>query len=80
VFCVGLPAERHNKRERERENLFDGSFSEFQKDGKKRGEIKMNFSKKDTSQEEETKYIYPAAMSNLHVCICDDLFSFFTMM
>ncbi len=34
----------------------------------------MNFSKKDTSQEEETTYNYPAAMSNLHVCACDDLF------
>jgi hypothetical protein len=40
----------------------------------------MNFSKKDTSQEEETTYNYPAAMSNLHMCACDDLFSFFTMM
>jgi hypothetical protein len=28
------------ERERERENLFDGSFSEFQKDGKKEGRSK----------------------------------------
>ncbi len=35
---MGLPDERHNKRERE--NLFDGSFSEFQKDEKKEGRSK----------------------------------------
>jgi hypothetical protein len=56
------------------------AFQNFRKKEKKRGEIKMNFSKKDRSQEDETTYNYPAAMSNLHVCACDDLFSFFTMM
>jgi hypothetical protein len=75
----GITKEREREREREREFVCWQLFRISER-WKKRGEIKMNFSKKDTSQEEETTDNYPAAMSNLHVCACEDLFSFFTTM